>query len=145
MGQIITALEPQKRRRDRISVFLDGEFAFGLPVVAALVEAPDPDLPRDRREDEAWIGDRGQRRSVGGQHRADALELTDPFERPEELGERIDDDARARDVRRDRRQHVITGDEQTTVGIPQAQGVDGVARGVERNQLPAGQATPAVP
>jgi len=31
MGQIITALEPQRRQRDRISVFLDGEFAFGLP------------------------------------------------------------------------------------------------------------------
>ncbi|HMM29636.1 MAG TPA: RecX family transcriptional regulator [Aggregatilineaceae bacterium] len=31
MGQIITALEPQKRQRDRVSVFLDGEFAFGLP------------------------------------------------------------------------------------------------------------------
>ena len=31
MGQIITALEPQKRHRDRVSVFLDGEFAFGLP------------------------------------------------------------------------------------------------------------------
>lgn len=35
MGQIITALEPQKRRRDRISVFLDGEFAFGLPDIEA--------------------------------------------------------------------------------------------------------------
>lgn len=31
MGRIITALEPQKRQRDRVSVFLDGEFAFGLP------------------------------------------------------------------------------------------------------------------
>jgi len=31
MGQIITALQPQQRQRDRISVFLDGEFAFGLP------------------------------------------------------------------------------------------------------------------
>ena len=31
MGQTITALEPQKRQKDRISVFLDGEFAFGLP------------------------------------------------------------------------------------------------------------------
>ena len=31
MGQTITALEPQKGQKDRISVFLDGEFAFGLP------------------------------------------------------------------------------------------------------------------
>lgn len=31
MGRIITALEPQQRQRDRVSVFLDGEFAFGLP------------------------------------------------------------------------------------------------------------------
>lgn len=35
MGQTITALEPQKRQRDRISVYLDGEFAFGLPDVEA--------------------------------------------------------------------------------------------------------------
>lgn len=35
MGQTITALEPQKRQRDRVSVFLDGEFAFGLPEVEA--------------------------------------------------------------------------------------------------------------
>ncbi len=31
MGQTITALERQKRQEDRISVYLDGEFAFGLP------------------------------------------------------------------------------------------------------------------
>lgn len=31
MGQTITALERQKRHEDRISVYLDGEFAFGLP------------------------------------------------------------------------------------------------------------------
>jgi len=35
MGQTITALEPQKRQRDRINVFLDGEFAFGLPDIEA--------------------------------------------------------------------------------------------------------------
>lgn len=35
MGQTITALEPQKRQRDRVSVYLDGEFAFGLPDVEA--------------------------------------------------------------------------------------------------------------
>jgi regulatory protein len=31
----ITALEIQKRNKDRVSVYLDGEFAFGLPVVDA--------------------------------------------------------------------------------------------------------------
>lgn len=31
----ITALKPQKRNKDRVSVFLDGEFAFGLPQEAA--------------------------------------------------------------------------------------------------------------
>ena len=30
--QIITALEVQKRNSDRVSVYLDGEFAFGLPI-----------------------------------------------------------------------------------------------------------------
>jgi len=32
----ITSLKPQKRRKDRISVFLDGEFAFGLEETTAL-------------------------------------------------------------------------------------------------------------
>ena len=31
----ITALEIQKHDKDRVSVYLDGEFAFGLPVVDA--------------------------------------------------------------------------------------------------------------
>ncbi len=35
MGRIITAVEVQKRNTDRVSVYLDGEFAFGLPSVEA--------------------------------------------------------------------------------------------------------------
>ena len=35
MGRIITAFEGQKRNTDRVSVYLDGEFAFGLPLVEA--------------------------------------------------------------------------------------------------------------
>ncbi len=35
MERTITALKVQKRNTDRVSVFLDGEFAFGLPAVEA--------------------------------------------------------------------------------------------------------------
>ena len=35
MAQTVTDLRPQKRRKDRISVFLDGEFAFGLQEMTA--------------------------------------------------------------------------------------------------------------
>jgi regulatory protein len=35
VAQTITALEIQKRDKDRVSVYLDGEFAFGLPIVDA--------------------------------------------------------------------------------------------------------------
>ncbi|MEJ2733459.1 MAG: RecX family transcriptional regulator [Anaerolineae bacterium] len=35
MAGTITALEYQKRNRDRVSVFLDGRFAFGLPAIVA--------------------------------------------------------------------------------------------------------------
>jgi regulatory protein len=35
MGRTITALEIQKRQKDRVNVYLDGEFAFGLPVIEA--------------------------------------------------------------------------------------------------------------
>lgn len=35
VARTITALEIQKRDKDRVSVFLDGEFAFGLPIVEA--------------------------------------------------------------------------------------------------------------
>jgi regulatory protein len=35
MDRVITALEVQKRSKDRVSVYLDGEFAFGLPVTEA--------------------------------------------------------------------------------------------------------------
>ncbi|MBN1202125.1 MAG: RecX family transcriptional regulator [Anaerolineae bacterium] len=35
MDRVITALEVQKRNKDRVSVYLDGEFAFGLPVIEA--------------------------------------------------------------------------------------------------------------
>jgi regulatory protein len=35
MAGRITALEPQKRAKDRVSVYLDGEFAFGLAVLVA--------------------------------------------------------------------------------------------------------------
>ena len=35
MAGQITALEYQKRNRDRVSVFLDGRFAFGLPAIVA--------------------------------------------------------------------------------------------------------------
>ncbi len=33
--RIITALEVQKRNQERVSVYLDGEFAFGLPAIEA--------------------------------------------------------------------------------------------------------------
>jgi regulatory protein len=33
--QTITALEVQQRNKERVNVFLDGEFAFGLPILAA--------------------------------------------------------------------------------------------------------------
>lgn len=36
MGKIITALEVQKRNKERVNVFLDGEFAFGLPLSEAM-------------------------------------------------------------------------------------------------------------
>lgn len=35
MSQVITAIEPQKRNKERVNVFLDGEFAFGLDALAA--------------------------------------------------------------------------------------------------------------
>jgi regulatory protein len=35
MSQTVTAIEPQKRNKDRVNVFLDGEFAFGIDVLAA--------------------------------------------------------------------------------------------------------------
>jgi len=35
MGGQITALRAQKRKRDRVSVFLDGRFALGLPAIVA--------------------------------------------------------------------------------------------------------------
>ena len=35
MTRTVTDLKPQKRRKDRISVFLDGEFAFGLEEITA--------------------------------------------------------------------------------------------------------------
>lgn len=35
MSRTITALEVQKKNHERVSVFLDGEFAFGLPAVEA--------------------------------------------------------------------------------------------------------------
>lgn len=35
MADKITALEYQKRNKDRVSVFLDGRFAFGLPAIVA--------------------------------------------------------------------------------------------------------------
>ncbi|MBN1564465.1 MAG: RecX family transcriptional regulator [Anaerolineae bacterium] len=35
MGRTITALEVQKRNTERVSVYLDGEFAFGLPLLEA--------------------------------------------------------------------------------------------------------------
>jgi regulatory protein len=36
MAGMITALEPQKRSKDRISVYLDGEYAFSLAVYTAI-------------------------------------------------------------------------------------------------------------
>jgi regulatory protein len=35
MGRTITALEVQKRNKERVNVYLDGEFAFGLPIIEA--------------------------------------------------------------------------------------------------------------
>ena len=36
MARCITALEPQKRSRDRVNVYLDGQFAFGLASYVAM-------------------------------------------------------------------------------------------------------------
>lgn len=35
MARQITALEVQKRNKERVNVYLDGEFAFGLPIIEA--------------------------------------------------------------------------------------------------------------
>ncbi len=35
MARIVTALEVQKRDNERVNVYLDGEFAFGLPIIEA--------------------------------------------------------------------------------------------------------------
>jgi regulatory protein len=35
MARIVTALEVQKRDKERVNVYLDGEFAFGLPIIEA--------------------------------------------------------------------------------------------------------------
>ncbi|HML21566.1 MAG TPA: RecX family transcriptional regulator [Aggregatilinea sp.] len=35
MSRTITALEPQKRDQERVNVYLDGEFVFGLPLIDA--------------------------------------------------------------------------------------------------------------
>jgi regulatory protein len=35
MDRTITALEVQKRNKERVNVYLDGEFAFGLPIIEA--------------------------------------------------------------------------------------------------------------
>ncbi|MBN1681432.1 MAG: RecX family transcriptional regulator [Anaerolineae bacterium] len=35
MGRTITALEVQKRNKERVNVYLDNEFAFGLPLIEA--------------------------------------------------------------------------------------------------------------
>ncbi len=35
MGRTITALEVQRHNQDRVNVYLDGEFAFGLPIITA--------------------------------------------------------------------------------------------------------------
>jgi regulatory protein len=35
MGKRITNLKTQKRNRDRVSVYLDGDFAFGLALIEA--------------------------------------------------------------------------------------------------------------
>jgi regulatory protein len=36
VNRVITALEIQKRNKDRVNVYLDGEFAFGLPIDEAM-------------------------------------------------------------------------------------------------------------
>jgi regulatory protein len=35
MGRTITAIQVQKRNKERVSIFLDGEYAFGLPMIEA--------------------------------------------------------------------------------------------------------------
>ena len=35
MGRIVTAIKAQKRNKDRVSVYLDGEYAFGLARIVA--------------------------------------------------------------------------------------------------------------
>lgn len=35
MGRTITSIQVQKRNKERVSVFLDGEYAFGLPMIEA--------------------------------------------------------------------------------------------------------------
>lgn len=58
MGQTITRLQVQKHDPERVSVFLDGEFAFGLPLLEAAQlskgqELSDDDIARLRAHDEA--------------------------------------------------------------------------------------------
>ena len=57
MAGTITALEPQKRSKDRINVFLDGEYAFSLAIFSAInlklgVLLSDEEITRLRATDE---------------------------------------------------------------------------------------------
>ena len=57
MSGRVTALEPQRRSRDRVNVYLDGEFAFGLARAAAVnlsvgVWLSDEQIARLRADDE---------------------------------------------------------------------------------------------
>jgi regulatory protein len=58
MARTITALRFQKRNKDRVNVYLDGKFAFGLAAIEAArlrvgLELDDDDIARLRRRDDA--------------------------------------------------------------------------------------------
>ena len=73
--------------------------------------------------------------AVGREREGDALEGRDPVEAGEELGQRIGAGDQARDVRGDRRQHVVAGEEDTIGGRVEAEVVVGVTRRVHGHPL----------
>ena len=80
-----------------------------------------------------------ERVAVRGQHLLHAADLADPVERVEEQLERILARREARDVGRDRRQHVVARDEYALVGVVQAEVIHRVAGRVVHVELASGQ------
>ena len=87
----------------------------------------------------SWIalratGNVGERMTVRRQSELHAVEVGDEIERREVRLERVGV-AHTRHVRRDRRQHVVAGEQHARLGIPRADVVDGVARRVHREPI----------